>query len=167
MLKKQGAPLHWQTVQFLLVTAVMVDRGDLLGDREFCETVEGNGDDCFSCSAVDLKREVALMVEDRAVEESFVVDEVVRVGPTVNVLTVVELRPIGGETVSFAVCPGLGEVKEVEGDRFLKVMWVAGVDIERIFELVIGNDVAVLSVKVGSTDVALYVVGMVDDCWLV
>lgn len=103
-----------------MVTAVTVDRGDSLGDTEACELVEGNGVDCFSCSAVV----VSLLVEDRAVEEGFVVDEdkLVRVGLTVDVFRVVELKLVGVETVSFAVYPGLGEVKEVEGDRFLDVM---------------------------------------------
>lgn len=127
MLKKHGEPLHWQSAQLFTVTAVIVDREDSLGDTEFCKLVEGNFVDCLSCSAVDMKKEVALMVEDRAVEKCSVVDEdkVVRVGPTVDIFRVVELK-LFGKSVSIAVYPGLGTTvdlidSEVEGDRFLEV----------------------------------------------
>lgn len=117
-----------------MVTAVIVDGEDSLGDTECCELVEGSGVDCFSCSTVDVKREALLVIEYRAVEVCFVVEEdkVVWVRPAVDVFRVVNLKLTGGETVSFVVYPGLGTTvdlidSEVEGDRFLEVTWVGWV----------------------------------------
>lgn len=166
-LKKHGAPLHWQSVQFLTVTAVTVDREDSLGNTEFCELVEGNVVDCLSCSAVELKKEAVLMVDGRAVEECFGVDEdkVVWVGPNVDVFGVVELKLTGGKGVSFDVYTGLGTTvdvidSEVEGNRSLEVKWVGCVETETLFVFVIGNDIVELPVEVGSMVVALSVL----DC---
>lgn len=46
-LKKHGAPLHWQSVQLITVSVVMiVDGGDSLVDTEFGELVGSNVVDC-------------------------------------------------------------------------------------------------------------------------